>query len=99
MGIIPEFDGFIPPDVQNIPLIDSDGSYYPNQANPFDGGFIALSGHPSTRGDGVGFHGTKFDPQLGTRASHGCIRMAVPDFLNAWERIPNGANVTVFGTY
>jgi lipoprotein-anchoring transpeptidase ErfK/SrfK len=64
--------------------------------NPFDGGFIALGGHPSTRGDGVGLHGTKFDPALGTRASHGCIRMSVPDFLDLWDRVPNGADVTVY---
>ena len=67
--------------------------------NPFDGGFIALGGHPSTRGDGVGIHGTKFDPQLGTRASHGCIRMAVPDLLKLWDLIPVGAQVTVFGDH
>lgn len=65
--------------------------------NPFDGGFIALGGHPSTKGDGVGLHGTKFDPQLGTRASHGCIRMAVPDLLDLWDRVPDGADVTVYG--
>ena len=65
--------------------------------NPFDGGFISLVGHPSTKGDGVGIHGTKFDPQLGTRASHGCIRMAVPDLLKLWDIVPMGAQVTVYG--
>jgi hypothetical protein len=92
-------EGFIPPDVPNMPKLDESGNPVPNPANPFEGGFIALGGHPSTKGDGVGFHGTKFDPMLGTRASHGCIRMAVPDLLNLWMRIPNGTNVTVHGNY
>lgn len=72
---------------------------FEDPTNPFAGGFIALGGHPSTRGDGVGIHGTKFDPQLGTRASHGCIRMAVPDLLDLWDRVPNGADVTVYGDH
>jgi lipoprotein-anchoring transpeptidase ErfK/SrfK len=63
--------------------------------NPFDGGFISLGGHPSTDGDGVGFHGTKFDPQLGTRASHGCVRMDTADFLDLYDRVEAGDIVFV----
>jgi lipoprotein-anchoring transpeptidase ErfK/SrfK len=63
--------------------------------NPFAGGFVSLGGHPSTDGDGVGFHGTRFDPQLGTRASHGCVRMDVDDLLDLWDRVPVGTNVYV----
>jgi hypothetical protein len=99
MGLEGMPEGFIPPDVPNIAKLTDDGETIPNPANPFEGGFIALGGHPSTRGDGVGFHGTKFDPQLGTRASHGCIRMAVPDFLNFWMKISPGTPVTVHGNY
>lgn len=69
---------------------------FADSKNPFAGGFISLGGHPSTNGDGVGIHGTKFDPALGTRASHGCIRMAVPDLLDLWDRVPDGAGVTVY---
>lgn len=57
--------------------------------NPFDGGFIDL-------GDGYGLHGTKFDPKLGTRASHGCIRFAVPDLLELYYQVPDGTPVFVY---
>lgn len=67
--------------------------------NPFEGGFIAFAGHPSTRGDGVGIHGTRFDPQIGTRASHGCIRMTTPDFLDLYDLVEVGTEVTVYGDY
>ena len=63
--------------------------------NPFEGGFISLAGHPSTDGDGVGFHGTKFDPQVGTRSSHGCIRLRTKDLLNLYDRAPIGTLVFV----
>ena len=68
---------------------------YTDKRNPFDGGFIALGGHPSTRGDGVGLHGTKFPPKVGTRASHGCIRMLTGDFLDVYERVTVGMAVDV----
>jgi predicted RNA-binding Zn-ribbon protein involved in translation (DUF1610 family) len=68
-----------------------------NPKNPFEGGFVSLGGHPSTRGDGIGIHGTKFDPQTGTRASHGCIRMATADLLSFWKYASLGTPVTVYG--
>lgn len=58
--------------------------------NPFLGGFISISG-----GEGVGIHGTRFDPQLGTRASHGCIRMAEKDFLTLYRHTPLGTPVNI----
>lgn len=58
--------------------------------NPFDGGFVSLGGTA-----GVGIHGTKFDPSLGSRASHGCIRMAVSDLLELYRRLPLGAPVLI----
>jgi len=63
--------------------------------NPFAGGFIGLSGNPSKKGLGIGFHGTRFDPKLGTRASHGCVRMATEDFLDLYDRVPVGTLVYV----
>lgn len=58
--------------------------------NPFAGGFIGF-GH-----EGVGFHGTKFDPQIGTRASHGCIRMRVEDIEKMYDRIAYNTPVFVY---
>ena len=45
--------------------------------------------------DGVGIHGTDATWSLGTRASHGCIRMAVPDVKALYERVPVGALVMI----
>ncbi len=45
--------------------------------------------------DGVGIHGTDAVVSLGTRASHGCIRMAVPEVKQLYERVPVGALVMI----
>ena len=45
--------------------------------------------------NGVGIHGTDALGSLGTRASHGCIRMAVPDVTRLYERVPVGALVMI----
>jgi lipoprotein-anchoring transpeptidase ErfK/SrfK len=45
--------------------------------------------------DGVGIHGTDATWTLGTRASHGCIRMAVPDVKALYTRVPAGALVMI----
>ena len=45
--------------------------------------------------DGVGIHGTDATWTLGTRASHGCIRMAVPDVKALYERVPVGSLVMI----
>lgn len=58
--------------------------------NPFAGGFIGFGS------EGVGFHGTKFDPLIGTRASHGCIRMRVEDIERMYDRIAYGTPVFVY---
>jgi lipoprotein-anchoring transpeptidase ErfK/SrfK len=38
--------------------------------------------------DGAGIHGTADIASLGTAASHGCIRMSVPDVINLYNRVP-----------
>jgi lipoprotein-anchoring transpeptidase ErfK/SrfK len=38
--------------------------------------------------DGAGIHGTADIGSLGSAASHGCIRMAIPDVIELYERIP-----------
>jgi L,D-transpeptidase ErfK/SrfK len=63
---------------------------FENPRNPFEGGFISLSG-----GEGIGIHGTKFDPEVGTRASHGCIRMRTPDLLKIYEDCEVGTVVVI----
>jgi lipoprotein-anchoring transpeptidase ErfK/SrfK len=45
--------------------------------------------------DGVGIHGTDATWTLGSRASHGCIRMAIPDVKALYERVPVGALVMI----
>ena len=38
--------------------------------------------------DGVGVHGTADDASIGSNASHGCIRMHIPDVDRALRRSP-----------
>lgn len=64
--------------------------------NPFAGGFISFEDNdPDNDNEGQGFHGTKFDPMLGTRASHGCIRMGVRDFKRIYDHVPVGTLVVI----
>jgi lipoprotein-anchoring transpeptidase ErfK/SrfK len=45
--------------------------------------------------DGVGIHGTAATWSLGRRASHGCIRMAVPAVKRVYRMVPVGARVLI----
>jgi hypothetical protein len=56
--------------------------------NPLLARFIALGG-------GVGFHGTGDIGSIGTAASHGCIRMTVPDVIALYNRTPVGTPVLI----
>jgi lipoprotein-anchoring transpeptidase ErfK/SrfK len=38
--------------------------------------------------DGAGIHGTDAISSLGTAASHGCIRMSIPDVEELYDRVP-----------
>jgi hypothetical protein len=44
---------------------------------------------------GVGIHGTAAEYSIGTRASHGCIRMRVADVIDLYPRVPVGAAVLI----
>lgn len=44
---------------------------------------------------GVGIHGTGAPGSIGSRASHGCIRMTVPDVIDLYPRVPVGAPVLI----
>ena len=45
--------------------------------------------------NGAGIHGTSDVGSLGTAASHGCIRMAVPDVMQVYDMVPVGAPVYI----
>ena len=38
--------------------------------------------------DGAGIHGTDDIASLGTAASHGCIRMSIPEVIELYDRVP-----------
>jgi lipoprotein-anchoring transpeptidase ErfK/SrfK len=38
--------------------------------------------------DGAGIHGTAESDSIGSAASHGCIRMTVPDVIDLYRRVP-----------
>jgi lipoprotein-anchoring transpeptidase ErfK/SrfK len=45
--------------------------------------------------DGIGIHGTSETWSLGSRASHGCIRMHPSDVIDLYGRVPMGTTVKV----
>ena len=55
-------------------------------ANPLKARWMGIA-------NGVGIHGTGEDYSIGTAASHGCIRMHVPDVIDLFKRVPVGAPV------
>jgi lipoprotein-anchoring transpeptidase ErfK/SrfK len=44
---------------------------------------------------GAGIHGTDEVGSLGSAASHGCIRMAIPDVIDLYDRAPLGSTVYI----
>jgi lipoprotein-anchoring transpeptidase ErfK/SrfK len=57
-------------------------------ANPLKARWMGIA-------NGVGIHGTGEDWSIGTRASHGCIRMHVADVIDLFKRVPVGAPVLI----
>jgi lipoprotein-anchoring transpeptidase ErfK/SrfK len=45
--------------------------------------------------DGAGIHGTDQTYSLGSAASHGCIRMAIPDVIELYDQVPVGAPIYI----
>jgi lipoprotein-anchoring transpeptidase ErfK/SrfK len=45
--------------------------------------------------DGAGIHGTDETASLGTAASHGCLRMAIPDVIELYDQVPVGAPIYI----
>jgi lipoprotein-anchoring transpeptidase ErfK/SrfK len=56
--------------------------------NPLKARWLGITG-------GVGIHGTSADYSIGTRASHGCIRMRVSDVIDLYPRVPVGTAVMI----
>lgn len=56
--------------------------------NPLKERFISFAGS-------AGFHGTSDTGSLGTAASHGCIRMAIPDVKDLYSRVDVGNPVYI----
>jgi lipoprotein-anchoring transpeptidase ErfK/SrfK len=44
---------------------------------------------------GAGIHGTDADSSIGTAASHGCIRMHIPDVIDLYDQVDVGSPVYV----
>ena len=44
---------------------------------------------------GAGIHGTDAIGSIGTAASHGCIRMRIPDVIDLYDKVPVGAPVYI----
>ncbi len=45
--------------------------------------------------DGAGIHGTDQTYSLGSAASHGCIRMAIPDVIELYDQVQVGAPIYI----
>ncbi len=45
--------------------------------------------------NGVGIHGTGQEYSIGSRASHGCIRMRVADVIDLYRRVPVGTPIRI----
>ena len=45
--------------------------------------------------DGAGIHGTDETYSLGHAASHGCLRMAIPDVIELYDQVPVGAPIYI----
>jgi lipoprotein-anchoring transpeptidase ErfK/SrfK len=57
-------------------------------ANPLKARWMGIA-------NGVGIHGTGEDWSIGSRASHGCIRMHVADVVDLFKRVPVGTPVLI----
>lgn len=45
--------------------------------------------------NGAGIHGTDVTSSLGTAASHGCVRMAIPDVIELYDMVPVGTPIYI----
>ena len=45
--------------------------------------------------DGAGIHGTDDTYSLGSAASHGCVRMSIPDVIELYDQVPVGTPIYI----
>ncbi len=45
--------------------------------------------------DGAGIHGTDAEGSIGTAASHGCVRMRIPEVIELYDQVPVGAPIYI----
>lgn len=77
----------------NVPNSDWAGdlagkSIPPGPSNPLKARWMGLFA-------GAGIHGTSDISSLGSAASHGCVRMAVPDVIDLYDRVAVGTPVYI----
>jgi lipoprotein-anchoring transpeptidase ErfK/SrfK len=60
----------------------------PGPADPIKARWIGIV-------DGAGIHGTDETGSLGSAASHGCIRMAISDVIDLYDRTPYGSTIYI----
>jgi lipoprotein-anchoring transpeptidase ErfK/SrfK len=60
----------------------------PGPSNPLQARWIGIA-------EGAGIHGTTDIGSLGTAASHGCVRMSIPDVIELYDEVPMGTPIYV----
>lgn len=79
--------------VWNVPESDWAGSLAgqtipPGPSNPIKARWMAIY-------EGAGIHGTEETSSLGTAASHGCVRMSIPDVEELYEEVEVGTPIFI----
>jgi lipoprotein-anchoring transpeptidase ErfK/SrfK len=79
--------------VWNVPESDWAGSLAgqaipPGPSNPIKARWMAIY-------EGAGIHGTEETSSLGSAASHGCVRMAIPDVEELYDRVELGTPIYI----
>lgn len=77
----------------NVPESDWAGSLAgqsipPGPSNPIKARWMAIF-------EGAGIHGTEETSSLGTAASHGCVRMSIPDVEELYDRVEVGTPIFI----
>jgi lipoprotein-anchoring transpeptidase ErfK/SrfK len=60
----------------------------PGPSNPLKARWLGIY-------DGAGIHGTDQTGSIGTAASHGCVRMLIPDVIELYDQVPVGAPIYI----
>lgn len=79
--------------VWNVPLSDWAGSLAgqsipPGPSNPIKARWMGIY-------EGAGIHGTEETSSLGSAASHGCVRMAIPDVEELYDEVEVGTPIFI----